>query len=52
MEFITKIKTDTAQWQFKISILLKNYMLPDGPIFFTIKEREDYFQFLSQIGAH
>lgn len=27
-------------------------MVPDGPIFFAIKEWEDDFQFLSQIGAH
>lgn len=41
-------------WQnlCKISIPVKNHVVPDGPIFFTVKEWEDYFQFLSQIGAH
>lgn len=52
VKLITKIKTDSADWQCKISIPLKNHTLPDGSIFFTIKEWEDYFQFLSQIGAH
>lgn len=32
--------------------LNRKHMVPDGSIFFTIKEWKDYFQFLSQIGAH
>lgn len=54
VKFVTWIKTYCIYWQnlCKISMPVKNHVVPDGPIFFAIKEWEDYFQFLSQIGAH